>query len=49
MTNETAYCVKCAKKVKPQKATRIKLKNGRHALEGTCPRCGTKVFKFVKG
>jgi len=41
-----AYCVKCkAKKViKDPKA--IKMKNGRPATRGTCPKCGTKMFRI---
>lgn len=43
---ETMYCVKCRKKVKVE-AKPVKLKNGRNALQGKCPKCGTKVFKMV--
>lgn len=43
-----AYCVKCrAKKVmKDEKA--ITMKNGKPAVEGVCPDCGTKMFKIGK-
>lgn len=44
-----AYCVKCRKKVDIVGATEQKLKSGRKALVGKCAKCGTKVFKFVKG
>jgi Zn finger protein HypA/HybF involved in hydrogenase expression len=27
----------------------ITLKNGRSAIQGTCPRCGTKMTQIVKG
>jgi len=43
-----AYCVKCRKKVNIGDAKSVSLKSGRKALEGKCPTCGTKVFKFVK-
>ncbi len=42
-----AYCVKCREKREMQYAQRIVTKNGRNALEGTCPVCGTKLFRFV--
>jgi uncharacterized Zn finger protein (UPF0148 family) len=25
----------------------VRLKNGRRALQGTCPSCGTKLFKIL--
>jgi len=43
-----AYCMKCRKKVEMSGATATKLKNGRPATKGTCPKCGTKVFKIGK-
>lgn len=44
-----AYCVKCRKKRMMQNATKIITKNGRSAMEGTCPVCGTKLFRFISG
>ncbi|HET8719917.1 MAG TPA: DUF5679 domain-containing protein [Candidatus Nitrosotenuis sp.] len=43
-----AYCVKCRAKreIKDPKVT--KLKNGRPAVKGTCPKCGTNVFRIGK-
>ena len=41
-----AYCVKDKKKVEVQNAQRITMKNGKPALQGTCPECGGKVFKI---
>jgi hypothetical protein len=41
-----AYCVKDKKKVEVQNAERITMKNGKPALQGTCPECGGKVFKI---
>jgi hypothetical protein len=29
--------------------TSIKMKNGKPATKGTCPVCGTKMFKIGKG
>ncbi len=42
-----AYCVKCREKREMQNEQRVVTKNGRSALEGTCPVCGTKLFRFV--
>ena len=41
-----AYCVKCKKKVEVKNPEQIQMKNGRPALKGTCPSCGTGVFKI---
>lgn len=44
---ETAYCVKCRRKVAVSNPQQVTLANGRSAVQGVCPVCGTKVFKFV--
>ena len=41
-----AYCVKDKKKVEVQNPQQITMKNGKPALQGTCPDCGGKVFKI---
>ncbi|MBI3750090.1 MAG: hypothetical protein HY263_00265 [Chloroflexi bacterium] len=41
-----AYCVKDKMKVEVQNPKQITMKNGKAALSGTCPKCGTKVFKI---
>ena len=41
-----AYCVKDKKKVEVVNPQRITMKNGKPALQGTCPVCGGKVFKI---
>jgi hypothetical protein len=41
-----AYCVKDKMKVEVVNPTKITMKNGKPALSGTCPKCGTKVFKI---
>ncbi len=41
-----AYCVKCRKKVEMKSPKKITMKNGRKAWQGTCPNCGTKVFRI---
>ncbi len=45
----TAYCVKCRRKVDIKDPRNVTLKNGRPAVQGVCPRCGTKVFRIGKG
>jgi DNA-directed RNA polymerase subunit RPC12/RpoP len=45
----TAYCVKCRAKVEIRNPRNITLKNKRPAIQGVCPRCGTKVFRIGKG
>ena len=42
-----AYCVKCKEKRIMQDPTDTTTKNGRNAKTGTCPVCGTKLFRFV--
>jgi hypothetical protein len=41
-----AYCVKDKKKVEVQNPQKITMKNGKPAIQGTCPECGGKVFKI---
>jgi len=41
-----AYCVKDKRKVEVQNPQRITMKNGKPALQGTCPICGNKFFKI---
>ena len=43
-----AYCFKCRTKREVQGARQVTLKNGRPATQGTCPVCGTKVFRIGK-
>jgi pimeloyl-ACP methyl ester carboxylesterase len=42
-----AYCVKCRHKRSMHDTKEVVTKNGRHALEGTCPICGVRLFRFV--
>ena len=41
-----AYCVKDKKKVEIQNPQQITMKNGKPAMKGTCPVCGTSMFKI---
>jgi hypothetical protein len=40
------YCVKCKTKRTMKDDRRITMKNGKPATQGTCPVCGTKMFKI---
>ena len=42
------YCVKCRSRREIQGAKQITMKNGRPATQGTCPNCGTKMFRIGK-
>jgi len=44
----TAYCLRCRAKRKMKDPTFVTLKSGRRAIQGTCPTCGTKMFRIVK-
>ena len=42
-----AYCMKCKAERVIQNVQIVTTKNGRPAANGTCPVCGTKMFKFL--
>ena len=44
----TAYCMKCRQKRDIREPRSVILKNGRPAIQGVCPVCGTKVFRIGK-
>ncbi len=41
------YCVKCKAKREIKDGEKITMKNGKPALKGTCPTCGTGMFKIL--
>ena len=41
-----AYCFKCRDKREINNQEAVTLKNGRPATRGTCPQCGTKMFRI---
>ena len=51
ITMAQAYCVKCKAKrdIVGEKEVSMKGKGGtkRRALTGTCPKCGTKMFRIL--
>ncbi|MCU0320663.1 MAG: DUF5679 domain-containing protein [Flavobacteriales bacterium] len=42
-----AYCVKCKAKRNMKDAKENVMANGRKAMKGTCPECGTGMFKIM--
>ena len=45
----TAYCVKCKAKQEMKNEQVVTMKNGRNAVKGECPKCGTKMFSILGG
>ena len=43
------YCVKCKAKKEISNAVEEVMKNGRKAIKGRCPTCGTVMFKILGG
>jgi len=41
-----AYCVKCKAKQQMKDGKPVTMKNGKPAMSGTCPACGTKMFRI---
>ncbi len=46
---EPIYCVKCKAKTATNNVSVVSTKNNRKAQTGTCAKCGTKKYKFIKG
>ncbi len=40
------YCVKCRAKREDPNAEKTTMKNGKPAMKGKCPVCGTAMFKI---
>jgi len=43
------YCVKCKAKKEIAESVEVTMKNGRKAIKGKCPTCGTVMFKILGG
>lgn len=41
-----AYCVKCKEKKEMKAPSEVTMKNGKPAMKGTCPTCGTGMFRI---
>ncbi|HUV56069.1 MAG TPA: DUF5679 domain-containing protein [Dehalococcoidales bacterium] len=44
----TAYCFKCRQKREIKDPEQVTLKNNSRSVQGTCPVCGTKIFRAGK-
>ena len=42
----TAYCVKCKAKREMSNPALVTMKNSRKANKGTCPECGTGMYRI---
>lgn len=47
MAEGEGYCVKCKAKRMMANVKKVKMANGRPALKGSCPVCGTGMFKIL--
>ena len=47
MAGQEGYCVKCKAKREIKDAKEVTMANGRKALKGVCPKCGTGMFKIL--
>ncbi len=45
----TAYCVKCKAKQEMTSEQEVTMKNGRKAVKGKCPVCGTGMYCILGG
>ncbi len=43
-----AYCVKCKASKEMKDAQEVTMKNGRPAMKGRCPDCGTGLYRILK-
>ena len=46
MAAKEGYCVKCKAKKNIVNPADVTMKNGRPATKGTCPDCGTTIYKI---
>jgi hypothetical protein len=44
---EKGYCVKCKAKQDMKDEQKVTMKNGRAAVKGKCPACGTGMYKIL--
>jgi DNA-directed RNA polymerase subunit RPC12/RpoP len=47
MPDYKGRCMKCKKEVTMKDPKEVIMKNGMKAAKGTCPACGTKVFRIL--
>jgi Zn finger protein HypA/HybF involved in hydrogenase expression len=44
---EKGYCVKCKASKEMKDEQKVTMKNGRAAVKGKCPDCGTGMYKIL--
>jgi hypothetical protein len=44
---EKGYCVKCKTSKEMKDEQKVTMKNGRAAVKGKCPSCGTGMYKIL--
>jgi len=44
-----AYCLKCRTQREMKDSKPVTMKNGKAATSGSCPVCGTKMYRIGKG
>ncbi|MBI2133529.1 hypothetical protein HYU11_02505 [Candidatus Woesearchaeota archaeon] len=42
-----ARCMKCKEEREMKDAKEVVMKNKMKAMKGTCPKCGTKMFRII--
>jgi Zn finger protein HypA/HybF involved in hydrogenase expression len=47
ITKMEGYCVKCKSKREISNGGEVTMKNGRKAMKGKCPECGTGMFRIL--
>jgi len=43
-----AYCMTCRAKREMSRPKTIKTDNGKPAIQGVCPKCGTKMYRIFR-
>lgn len=43
-----AFCVKCKATKEMKDSVKVTMKNGRPAMKGKCPDCGTGMYRILK-
>jgi len=46
-TTHNGFCVRCKDKRPMAHAAGVTLKNGREAIRGQCPECGTGMYRIM--
>lgn len=46
MATVEGYCMKCKAKAEMKDPKQVTMKNGKPAVQGSCPKCGTKMFRI---